>query len=115
MKLFSTIVILFLSVLFSKAQTKILDSSIDWPSGNLTVFLSDSLPVQSVQVLIGSQPDSSDLSNQTFTLGTNLTEADNMLVLPIGSFSHGDYYMDILVTVEGNTVDEMEYKATYSN
>ncbi|MBA3647276.1 MAG: hypothetical protein H0W62_01805 [Chitinophagales bacterium] len=113
MKLFSTLCVLLSCMLVTKAQTKILDSSIDWPSGNLTVFLSDSLPVQSVQILIGSAPDSSDLSNQTFTLGTNLSEADNMLVLPLGIFSHGDYYLDLLLTTEASTVEEMEYKASY--
>ncbi|MBA3648484.1 MAG: hypothetical protein H0W62_08040 [Chitinophagales bacterium] len=113
MKFFSTLCVLLSSMLVTKAQTKILDSSIDWTSGNLTVFLSDSLPVQSVQILIGSAPDSSDLSNQTFTLGTNLSEADNMLVLPLGTFSHGDYYLDLLLTTEATTVEEMEYKASY--
>lgn len=93
------------------AQTKILDSKVDWTTGNLTVYLSDSLAT-SVSVQLGTTFQGHDVYNgSALMLGTDLP-LSNTQVIHLTSVTPGVYYVDLKVNGADNTIEEMEYQTS---
>lgn len=94
----------------SYAQTKILDSTVDWSAQTLTVYLSDSLAT-SVTVKLGTTHGDESILNTSYTVGSNISIDDNMLVVSLSTITPAEYYVRIQVATSAGT-QEMEFKTT---
>jgi hypothetical protein len=110
-KIFTIIVFLFYaSDLFS--QTRILDSSLSWSAPKtLSLYFSDSL-VAAVGIVAGTFYEGSDVLNATYTVGSNISMSDNIIVIPLTTVTPGEYYFDIQVTMSDASVKELQIKST---
>lgn len=107
------ILTLALALIFFKAnaQTKILDTSVNWSKGTLTVYLTDSLAT-SVSIQLGTSFQAHDVFNQpSLILGEDLPFS-NTLVIPLTGVSSGIYYVDVKVTSSDASIQEMELQTS---
>jgi hypothetical protein len=75
----------------------------------LTVFLSGNEGVSTLNIKLGTQYDADDVMNTTYTVGTNITIADNMLQVPL-SISAGQYFVAVTITRSDASTHLMEYQ-----
>ncbi|MEO5675093.1 MAG: hypothetical protein ABIQ74_10630 [Chitinophagales bacterium] len=93
------------------AQTKILDSKVDWTAGDLTLYLSDSLAT-SVSVQLGTSFQANDVYNSSsLFLGIDLP-LSNTIVIHLTNVTPGIYYVDVKVNGADNNIEEMEFQTT---
>ncbi|MCY7409320.1 MAG: hypothetical protein LH473_03535 [Chitinophagales bacterium] len=109
-----TLLTLLFVFIFSaaNAQTKILDSNVDWGNRTITIFLSDSLfTSNSVCVQLGTEYQTNDIFNETsLIIGTDLPIGDKF-VIPLANVSAGIYYVDVKITTSSG-VQEMEFQTS---
>lgn len=92
------------------AQTKILDSSVDWSGGTLTVYVTDSVAT-SLSVQLGTAFQSHDVFNETsLTVGTDLPLSDTFTI-PLTGVLSGVYYVDVKVN-SPTGIQEMEFQTS---
>ena len=105
------LICLLVSIVFSsQAQTtKLLDSYVDWSTNTVLIFLSDT-GVSSLSVGLGTVFDSTDVFNQTWHIGTDVSIADNMIEVPLTNVTAGIYFLDLQLNLNDQTVEEMEYQ-----
>jgi len=109
MKIIATLALAFV-FMKTNAQTKILDSSVNWSNGTLTVYVNDSLAT-SLSVQLGTTFQSHDVLNETsLTVGTDLPLSDTFTI-PLTGVSSGVYYVDVKVTSPTGT-QEMEFQTS---
>lgn len=111
-----TLYLLLFSSLFSLlaySQTQIIDSSVDWDSNpkTLTVYLSDSV-VNTLAVKIGTTYGTNNILNATYTVGSNIAVADNMVVVDVSTITPGEYYVELLITLPDATTQLMQYQSS---
>lgn len=109
-KLFSIVALCFCMQIAS-AQTRILDSYVNWTNGTLTVYLSDSL-VTNVTVKIGTTFQSENVFDQSYTVGSSVQISDNTIVIPLTGVTPGAYYMDLRITPTAGSVQLMEFQTS---
>jgi len=115
---FLTFVCISLSVYAQNlaSSSNILDSYVDWQvnTGTLILIVSDSsYSMQSVHVNFGSQAEGNDLLNVDYAIGSQVIVADNILQIPLGTFSSGDQFVRVTISLVDGSSREMDYKTTH--
>lgn len=115
MKPLFILALLCLCASISNAQTievDILDANLSVMSntGTVKVYVSDQSGIASIQVSVGSQPDSTDVYTNNLTLGSagtfysQGTVQDGIITLPLGALSsQDDYYTRVTLTLTDAT------------
>ncbi|HYV94633.1 MAG TPA: hypothetical protein VE978_22860 [Chitinophagales bacterium] len=110
MKITCLFLLIFFSAHVLSAQTKILDSSVNWSNGTLTVYVTDSLAT-SVSVQLGTTFQAHDVFNETsLEVGTDLPLSDTFII-PLANVSSGAYYVYIKVNSPAG-IQEMEFQTS---
>ena len=100
----------------SNAQTissKIMDASLKISTGELSVFLTDTLGISGVEISVGTSPDTFSVYSQQFTItGNNFgsgTISNNTLHTVIAGLSGGtEYYTRIRILLDNSEFNEIE-------
>ena len=108
MKTICFFLVLSLTSHLLSAQTKIQDASVNFSKNTLTLFLTDT--ASSVQVQLGTTFQAHDVFNQSFNIGSDVTETDDKLVIPLSNVTPGIYYVNVKVTAIDGTIQEMEFQ-----
>ena len=94
----------------SFAQTKILDSNVSWSTNTLSIFLSDSGNISTVELSLGTTLGANDVYHQTWNVGSGVTPVGDQLLASLNGVTPGTYYLDLKLTLASDaSVKEMEY------
>lgn len=95
-------------------SSKIMDANITWTqtgsqyTGQLNVYLTDTLGIAGLKINLGTAADSNDLYTAQYTIanggtfyGVGTIDVNNVLHVPIGSYAyHEDYYAKLKVLLD---------------
>lgn len=114
--LFLSIFILLGVQLFANAQvsSKIMDSYLNVSTGELSVYLTDTLGIAGISIAIGTQPDSFNVYSQQFTIsgnsfGSNGVINNNVLKTTVtGLGNQPDFYTRVRILLDNSQFNEIE-------
>ena len=98
----------------AQVSSKIMDSYLNVSTGELSVYLTDTLGISGISIAIGTQPDSFNVYSQQFTIsgntfGSNGVISNNVLKTTItGLGNQPDFYTRVRILLDNSQYNEIE-------